>query len=102
MLKVTVEDKKTVAYISWDPPMHGDNTTHQYRIFQYDNLNDRFVMLADKISINNTVYRHVLPPTGVNKYKFYVVALNRAGSESMLGDVVSWQAGAPDEKTEKK
>ncbi len=101
-LKVTVEDKKTVMYLSWDAPISGDNTTHQYRIYQFDNLNDKFVMLADKIASNNTVYKQVLPPNGVNKYKFYVVALNRAGSESMQGDIVSWQVAPPDDKNGKK
>jgi hypothetical protein len=101
-LKVTVESKNTVLYLSWDPPINGDKTTHHYRIYQFDNLNDKFVMLADNIPANNTVYRQVLPPSGLNKYKFYVVALNRAGSESMQGDTVSWQVGSPDEKSDKK
>lgn len=94
VVKAVIENKRPVLYITWDPPISGDNTTTQYKLYQYDPLNDRFLPLADKLPIKPTLYKYVVPQASAANYKFYITALNRNGTESIPGDVASWQPSA--------
>lgn len=94
-IKATVDNnKRYVLTITWDAPMKGDNNTTQYRIYQYDALNDKYVLLADTLPVQPTTYKYVVPTNNGGTYKFYIVGLNRSGNESISGDVVSWQMPA--------
>lgn len=96
-IKATTENKRSILIISWDPPVNGDNTTYQYRLYQYDALNDKYVLLADKLPVSTNSYKYT--GNGTN-FKFYVAAVNRSGSESIPGDIVTWQM--PLEQPQKK
>lgn len=98
VVKGVIENRRYVLNISWDGPINGDNATYQYRIYQYDALNDKFTLLADKLPVTNNNYRYV--PTGnASTYKFYITAINRSGTESLPGDIASWQM--PQEQLQK-
>ncbi|GAA4468020.1 hypothetical protein GCM10023093_24850 [Nemorincola caseinilytica] len=90
-------NRRQMLHISWDPPINGDNTTHHYRLYQYDALNDKFVLQADDLPLRPAMYKLPVPQGNGGSYKFYVVAVNKAGTESMPGDVATWQPTTTDQ-----
>jgi len=89
-VKKVLADKKVTAYFSWDPPLAGDSITDGYKLYAYDDANNKLNPVTDQqITTNSCTYTIQHGTAAI--HKFCITSLSRAGNESPFSDTVSVQ-----------
>ncbi len=83
-------DRRITAYLSWDPPMAGDSMTSYYKLYAYDQQNNKFMSATDQPIMSNS-FTYVIDRGLAGLRKFCVSSVNKQKTESVFSDTVSVQ-----------